>query len=246
MKRTIKKLALAVMLAGGLVVGFGGLAFAGGGHKGHGEMGARMFKKLDGMSEQERLEFMEDMLDKRVARMTDKLELSKAQQVKVRQIMADAQTQMLEIYEQNKNVQDKTAAKGEAKAVMKQARQDVGDVLTDDQKAKIKAQHAEKRGERKAKMLNRLDEKLELSDAQRAKVEKIFDGSHEKMKALKDQNLDEDARRAAAKKIKTGAADEINGVLTKEQQVKWAEMRKRFEDGPRKGKRGKGKRRGAF
>ena len=45
-----------------------------------------------------RFAFLEDRLDKRVERMTKHLELSAEQQKKVRVIVADAQTQMLEIY----------------------------------------------------------------------------------------------------------------------------------------------------
>lgn len=243
-KQRIKKFALAAVLAGGMVVGFGGLAFAGGGHRGHGLGGPKMFEKLDGMSEQERLEFLENKLDQRVQKMTQNLDLSKDQQVKVRQIMADAQTQLLEVYEKNKNLDDKSAARGEAHAVLAQSRQDIGDILTDAQKAKLKAQHEARGEQRRGKMLERLDEKLKLTDAQHARVEKILDGAHAKMKALREKG-DRKAARGQGRQILEAAGDDINKVLTKEQQVEFAKMREHMRE--RAGERGKGrKRHGAF
>ena len=250
----MKRLILAVTLVGGLIMGFGGIAFAEGGHgKGYG--GEKMLQKLDGMSEQERLEYLENKLDKRVAHMTENLSLTQTQQLQVRQILADAQTQMLEIYEQNKDVEDKTSARGEAKVVHKQARQDIHDLLTDDQKAKMQAHRGERHDKMKGKMVDRLDTKLDLSETQRAQVEKILAENHAKMKALRADSSDEKATRAGAVELRKEAADKINGVLDKEQQVEWAKMRESFQE--RAGKRGKhgkhgkrgegkGKQRGAF
>ncbi len=239
MKRHIKKFALTLILAGGIVVGFGGIALAGGGGHGGQFGGPGMFKKLDGMSEQERLEFLENKLDERLTRMTKNLELTKDQQLRARQVMADAQTQLLEIYEKNKAVDDKSAAKTEAHVVLKQARQDISDLLSDEQKAKQRAQRDEHAKRFKGKMVDRLDEKLELSDAQRAKVEQILERTHAKMKANRDKPGDDKAARAKGKKLIVAAADDINKVLTKDQQTKFAQMRERFEDG-RRDRKGRG------
>lgn len=245
-KRTLKKLALAFFLAGGLVTGLGGVAFAGGDARGFGGPGT--FEKLENMTEAERLEFLENKLDQRVERMTEHLELTKDQQVKVRQILADAQTQLLEIYDKNKDAADKTVARAEAKAVRKQSMQDVRDILTDAQRAKMEEHRKERgkghKGEMKGKMLDRLDEKLDLSDAQRAKVEKILDASHKQL----EKNRAEGGGREGAKAIMKASADDINKVLTKEQQVKFAELQKKMQERRAKhGERGRrGEQTGAF
>lgn len=245
MKAILKKLILAGVLAGGLVVGFSGAAFAEGKH--HDDFGgAEMFKQMDEMNEQQRLEFLETKLDERLAKMTKNMDLTKDQQVKVRQVMADAQTQMLDIYEQSKKSGDKDTARGEAQAVLKQARQDIGDLLTDQQKAKMKEQRRKQQSRGKAKMLDNLDEKLELSDAQRVKVKTILDASHKELKAMRSKPGDEASKRAAGRTIMTAAADDIDKVLTKAQKAKFAQLRERLE------KRGEGpspktrKKRGAF
>lgn len=247
-KRTLKKLALAFLLAGGFVTGLGGVAFAGGNARGFGGHGT--FEKLDNMSEAERLEFLENKLDQRVARMTEHLELTRDQQVKVRQVLADAQTQLLEIYEKNKAAEDKTVARAEAKAVRKQSMQDVRDLLTDAQRAKMeehrKQRGEERRGHMKGKMLERLDDKLELSDAQRAKVEKILDGTRAKL----EKNRAEGGGKEGAQAIMKASAADINKVLDKEQQAKFAELQQKMQERRDKhgerGKRGPAQGRGAF
>ena len=145
MKNRMKKLVLAVATFG-MVLGFGGLAFAHGGH-GHGPRGAKMakmFQKLEGMSEQEQLEFLEERLDRRVAKVTEKLNLDEKQQGQARQIFADVQTQLLEIYEQNKDAEDKSAAAADARAVMKQARGEFKAILTEAQLETMR-EHRQKR-----------------------------------------------------------------------------------------------------
>lgn len=236
MKQRLKKIILAIS-ATGMVLGFGSVAFAkGGGH--HGQRGAhmgKMMEKLDGMSEPERLEFLEDRLDKRVERMTEKLELNADQQVKVRQVLADSQTQLLQIWEANKNVDDKTVARAEAKSVMKQSHQDIQGLLTAEQKAKVEAHREERHGDRKAKMIQRLDSKLDLSDVQQAKIEKILDDAHADLKASRGTTDSPDNMRGAHRQVFQNARAEINDVLTADQQVEFAKIQEQMKQ-----RRGKG------
>lgn len=234
MKNRIKRLAAALM-AVGMVMGFGSVAFAGGGHGKH--RGA-MFEKLEKLNEQERLEYMEEKLDERVERMTNKVDLSAAQQTQVRQIFADAQTQMLEIWERNKNSDDKTAARSDARNVMKQARTEVADVLTDEQKAKFRQHKRGKKGHhgKKAFMIEKLDERLELSDQQEVQVKQILDETHAELKQARANASSKEEMRGKGKVAFEQAATKINAVLDADQREEFAELRQEMKD--RRGKKG--------
>lgn len=134
MNRTTKKFTVA-LIAAGFLVGGAGSAFAKGGH--HHKRG-EVFEKLESMSDQERLEFLENHLDRRVARLQKKLDLTPEQSAKVRQILADRQTQLLDIWERNKDADDKTAARAEAKEAFKKSRTDLRALLTPEQQQKLK------------------------------------------------------------------------------------------------------------
>lgn len=235
MKSRIYKLVV-TLVASGTVFAVGATAFAKGGHHG---FGPGKFEKLAQMDEQERLEFLEGKLEKRVARMQQKLDLTPEQTAKVRQILADSQTQMLEIWEKNKDVEDKTAAKADARAVFEATRKQIDQVLTAEQKAKQAEHRAKKAQHFKGKMLERLDEKLDLTADQRTKIEKILDDKHAKMKELHESGtVDHDAKKA----IFEATSIEIEKVLTAEQKVEYAKMRERMKE---KGRR-HGKHRGDF
>ena len=240
MKRRIKRLGIA-MLFGLTVVGTATHAFAGKPGGKNQMMGEQTFAALDGMTEQERLEFLEDKLDKRVAAMTQRLDLTTDQQQKVRQIIADAQTQLLEIYDKHKGSKDKTVARAEAQAVMKQAKQDVGDILTDDQKATMKKMRQNRHAEAKLKMVNRLDERLNLSDAQRTQVEQILEQTHQELRKNRKEG---DRAKGSGKGIMEAAGDDIAKILTPQQKAKFDKMREKMRE--RAAQRKKTRRSGAF
>lgn len=224
MKRTIKALATA-LLATGLLLGGATAAFAKGGHH---HRGGEMFEKLETMSEQERLEFMENKLDKRVAKMQQKLDLTPEQTAKVRQIVADSQTQLLDVWERNKDAEDKSAARAEAKAVFKKSRAELRALLTPEQQQKLKQHRGKHAGRFKGKMLERLDEKLELTDAQKVKVEAVLDETHREMKAI--HKSDRDDKRAAARAVREKSSTQIRALLTAEQQVKYDALREKMKE----------------
>lgn len=147
MNKQLKKLVLAFTLTGAMVAGFGATAFADGKpHRGHGH-----YAKFANLSEAEKLEKLEARLDKRVAKMTQTLSLDAAQQVKVRQILADQQTQLIELYDKNKDADDKSAARGEARAIFKASRGQIAQVLTPEQietYKQLKEQRKGKKGKR--------------------------------------------------------------------------------------------------
>lgn len=245
MKRLMKRLALALVTTG-MMVGFGTSAFAGEGH-GHGERGHRggpgkMMKKLEGMDEAQRLEFLEDRLDRRVERMTEKLDLTDDQAVKVRQILADAQTQTLDIWSRNKDADDKSAAKKEFRAVHKQTKAQLGEVLTDEQLQKVK-EHRRQRGRKmKGRMLERLDEKLDLTDDQAADVKVILDDAHAQLRELRENSDSREEARGQAKAIMQETNSKIEAVLTAEQAAEFAEIREQRKERGKRFKKRHGKR----
>ena len=76
-----------------------------------------------------------------------------------------------------------------------------------------------------------LAKQLDLTDAQKPKVEAIRKNATEKGRALReDTSLTPEEKRAKAKAIREDTATQMKGVLTPEQFAKWQEMSKR---GPR-------------
>ena len=72
---------------------------------------------------------------------------------------------------------------------------------------------------------------LDLTDAQKPKVEAIMKGAMEKNRAVhEDTSLTPEEKKAKAKAIREESATQMKAVLTPEQFAKWQEMSKR---GPR-------------
>ena|SRR5450755_2783645 len=72
---------------------------------------------------------------------------------------------------------------------------------------------------------------LDLTDAQKPKVEAIMKGAMEKNRAVhEDASLTPEEKKAKAKAIREESATQMKAVLTPEQFAKWQEMSKR---GPR-------------
>ena len=75
--------------------------------------------------------------------------------------------------------------------------------------------------------LQMLSEKLNLTEDQKAKLKPIFQEQAKQMKALHDDaSLTPEQKTAKKKAIHEATHDQINAVLTPEQQEKFKEMRK--------------------
>ena len=73
--------------------------------------------------------------------------------------------------------------------------------------------------------LQMLSEKLNLTDDQKAKLKPILQDELQQMKTVReDTSLSEDQRRAKMKSIHESLHEQINAVLTPEQQTKFKEM----------------------
>lgn len=73
--------------------------------------------------------------------------------------------------------------------------------------------------------LQMLSEKLNLTDDQKAKLKPILQDQMRQMKAVhEDSSLSEEQKQAKAKSIHESFHDQINAVLTPEQQAKFKQM----------------------
>jgi protein CpxP len=74
--------------------------------------------------------------------------------------------------------------------------------------------------------LQMLSEKLNLTDDQKAKLKPILENQAQQMKAVHDDtSLSQEQRKAKKKALHESFHDQINGVLTPEQQTKWKQMK---------------------
>ena len=80
-------------------------------------------------------------------------------------------------------------------------------------------------GESADQHLQMLSEKLNLTDDQKAKVKPILQDQMQQMKAVReDSSLSEEQKRAKMKSIHESLHNQINAVLTPEQQAKFKQM----------------------
>jgi periplasmic protein CpxP/Spy len=81
-------------------------------------------------------------------------------------------------------------------------------------------------GESVDQHLQMLSEKLNLTDDQKAKVKPILQDQMQQMKAVhEDSSLSQEQKQAKMKSIHESSHDQINAVLTPEQQAKFKQMR---------------------
>lgn len=74
--------------------------------------------------------------------------------------------------------------------------------------------------------LQMLSEKLNLTDDQKAKLKPILQDEAQQLKAVHDDaSLSPEEKHAKMKTIHESLHDQINGVLTPEQQAKWKQMK---------------------
>jgi protein CpxP len=74
--------------------------------------------------------------------------------------------------------------------------------------------------------LQMLSEKLNLTDDQKAKVKPVLQDQMQQMKAVReDSSLSEEQKRTKMKSIHESMHEQINAVLTPEQQVKFKQMK---------------------
>lgn len=82
--------------------------------------------------------------------------------------------------------------------------------------------------------LQMLSEKLNLTDDQKAKVKPILEDQMKQMKAVhEDSSLSPEQKRAKMKSIHESLHEQINAVLTPEQQTKFKQMQQEHMEKPK-------------
>jgi Spy/CpxP family protein refolding chaperone len=225
--RLTKGLVFAIALAVG--VGGAGLAFAQG--PGHSKM-----EKWKKMSAEEKQEKLEERLDKRLQKMSDHLELTDAQQSKIRAIMEDGQTRAIEVFKGAER-SERGEVRKQLHAIRKDARRQIKQVLTEEQVEKAKELREQRRQERPQRMMERLDARLDLDKTQEAQVEAIISEARDDIQQLREQAEDGERSRAMFRKHKRqvgeilkGAADDIEAVLDEEQTAEFRELRQKMRE----------------
>ena len=94
------------------------------------------------------------------------------------------------------------------------------------------------------KMTSKLVEKLELNDKQKAEIYQINLATANRMKVVRDGNLEPEAKRAEMKSLRQNADKQINAVLTKDQQAKYAAMKEEMKEKHKNHRGGKMKHKG--
>ena len=77
-----------------------------------------------------------------------------------------------------------------------------------------------------------LSDKLKLTDDQKAKIKPILEDEHKQLSALReDTSLSREDKHAKAKQIHTSAYDQINPILTEQQQATLKQLQQQRQQG---------------
>lgn len=227
MKRNLSKW-LNIALLSGALVGFGMTSTA------MAESPAKSEKTTKGkknwkanwskMSEQERLEAMDNHLDKRMAKLTKALKLTDKQSKTLRQLFESRRTEVMDARTRNKG--DRKKARQEIMKIKKSYRTKIQAVLTKDQQkamGQLKQQHHQKRADRR---LAWMKTNLKLTDKQVKQIQAIQANKHKQMKAIMDANKEDRAKaRPKIKALRKDTHAKIKAVLTKDQQATFQKLR---------------------
>ncbi|BDI32881.1 hypothetical protein CCAX7_49320 [Capsulimonas corticalis] len=87
-------------------------------------------------------------------------------------------------------------------------------------------------GKAEAKKLDKLSTELGLTDAQKSQIKTIYMGEMPKIKAIRtDANLTDDQKKEQMKPIRKDIRIQIEAILTPDQKIKWAQIRKDHKKG---------------
>lgn len=154
-----------------------------------------------------------------------KLDLTEAQKEQMKLVQAEYRNQMDELKKNDKITV--AEAKEKRAAIARNHRNKVDNILTEKQKNQLnesrKNMHT-KRGDRKGK--ESATAKLNLTEAQSAKMKTLNEGFRSKAKEIKENNtLDSTARKERLMTLRKEHQQEISSILTPEQAAKMKELR---------------------
>jgi Spy/CpxP family protein refolding chaperone len=139
----------------------------------------------------------------------EKLNLTDEQKTAIEKIIADEAKKIQEIRENS--------------------RQQINAVLTPEQQKQLAEIKSEKRPVARGRAWNRfpmLDEKLGLTDAQKADIQQILAAEANDIKAVwQDKSLSDEQKKDKTQAIRTASKEKIDAILTAEQKEKWNELK---------------------
>lgn len=195
------------------------------------------------LTPEERLELTNKRIDRRVARMQDKLDLSDEQADQLRTIIEKRITESRDIRQRHRR-----AARKELRQLHTSSNSELDQVLTDEQKKKLEDLKQERRERRIERGTHRLADRLGLSDKQEASVKQTLTELIPEIRALRqnDQLEAADKRKKARALFEAAAADieaGLDDAQTAEFQTIKAKLRHKVMH-PGRGHHGKGRRGG--
>lgn len=160
---------------------------------------------------------------KHLERMAAELDLTDAQVAQIKQIHQNSRAQARQLIEDAGG--DHEAARPELRELREQTKQEVAQVLTDEQRQEFKQLRAERKQRVGKKRLARLAAELELTDAQVAQIEQIHKESHAQAKQIIDLAGDREAARPELKALRQETKEKVAQVLTEEQRQELEQLR---------------------
>ena len=173
---------------------------------------------------------------RRGPRMAAELNLSDAQRAQLREAREAARPRM----EAARESGDREAMR----ALHREMREQFRAVLTPEQRERAQALRAEHAQRRVPRRVEGMTERLSLTERQQQQVRGILQGAAQQRRALREQaRLDGTRPREAMQALRERTHQQVQSVLTAEQQARAAELRaeraeRRGERGERRGRRG--------
>ena len=160
--------------------------------------------------------------------LSKQLNFSDAQKQQLKTIGQDFHQKMVAL-NKNENITVK-AMRDQRAALVKDQQTAFQNILTPEQKTKLsdlKKQHAAKRQEMASKRMDKMKEKLSLTEDQTAKIKSLNDQFREKIMQTKDNTtMDRSAKKEAFSAMMKQRKEDMRGILTPEQQTKLEEWKK--------------------
>lgn len=173
-----------------------------------------------------------DNIAMRIQRMSQHLNLTEDQKSKITPILQSQMEQARSIRQDTSLTPDQRRAK--MKELRESTRSQIEPILTPEQREKMEnfaQRRKEMRGGREmgmgsARQMDRLSQKLNLTDEQKSKLQPLFEEHRKQMQSLwQDTSLTPEQRREKAKELRQANHQQMLAILTPEQQQKLQQMR---------------------
>lgn len=171
----------------------------------------------------------QEMAEKKVSKMDEKLNLSEEQNEKLTAIFYESAVRMEAVKAKYPELKD---AKNEMKAVKQSSKQDLKKILSEDQLKKMhqlrtenKKQGMQNREEGEKPDLSKLQKQLDLSTSQMNELENLKNSKTMEMEAIKAKYPNLENAKKETKQIKNETREQVRNVLTLEQKQQLKELK---------------------